>query len=81
MECSSFHGSYLWMTRLHNYNSCEKTETRSNCVKNAYMLKKKWKIAQGLLTEGVKPSYGFFPALESAKSLFAFWIYDTKPPG
>jgi hypothetical protein len=33
------------------------------------------------LTEGVKPSYGFCPALESAKSFLAFWMYDASPPG
>jgi hypothetical protein len=33
------------------------------------------------LTEGEKPSYGFFPAFESAKSFLAFWMYDASPPG
>lgn len=33
------------------------------------------------LTEGVKPSNGFFPAFESAKSSLAVLIYDVKPPG
>lgn len=33
------------------------------------------------LTEGVKPSNGFFPAFESAKSSLAFLMYDARPPG
>lgn len=34
-----------------------------------------------ILTEGVKPSKGFFPAFESAKSSLAVVMYDFKPPG
>lgn len=33
------------------------------------------------LTEGVKPSNGFFPAFESANSPLAVLMYDAKPPG
>lgn len=58
--------------------------TLSRLNHQIYQKKEKLKTLQTqiyLLTEGVKPSKGFFPAFESAKSSLAVLMYDFKPPG